>query len=195
MLAARLNRSPRDARSIRANLPEDLAELAMELLDRNPTARPNGFQVAQRVGLDPTLAASPRHVLGGAFVGRANEMRALREAFEAARAGKTVVALVHGPSGYGKTTLVRRFVSTLSLEREVVVLEGRCYERESVPFKALDDLVDALGRYLKTLPAVEAAALLPRDSRALVRLFPALGRLELMTSLPGRAAAKDPHVN
>ncbi len=193
MLAARLNRSPRDPRAIRADLPEDLAELAMALLDRNPTARPNGFQIAQRVGLDPTLAGSPRHVLGGTFVGRAREMQALRDAFEATLRGKTVVAHVHGPSGYGKTTLVRRFVSGLSLEREVVVLEGRCYERESVPFKAVDDLVDALGRYLKTLPAVEAAALLPRDSRALVRLFPALGRLELMTSLPGRAAARDPH--
>ncbi|HVJ17461.1 MAG TPA: AAA family ATPase [Polyangiaceae bacterium] len=193
MLAARLNRSPRDPAVIRPDLPRDLSELAMALLDRNPTARPNGFQVAQRVGLDPTVAGSPRHVLGGTFVGRSHEMQTLREAFEEARSGRTVVAHVHGPSGYGKTTLVRRFLSSLSLEREVVVLEGRCYERESVPFKALDDLVDALGRYLKTLPAVEAASLLPRDSRALVRLFPALGRLELMTSLPGRAAARDPH--
>lgn len=193
MLTARLNRSPRHPSSIRQDLPQDLSDLAMALLDRNPTARPNGFQIAQRVGLDPKLAGSPRHVLGGTFVGRAEQLRALREAFEAARSGKTVVAQVHGPSGYGKTTLVRRFLSSLSLEREVVVLEGRCHERESVPFKAVDDLVDALGRYLKTLPAVEAAALLPRDSRALVRLFPALGRLEFMTSLPGRAAAKDPH--
>ncbi len=193
MLAARLNRDPRDPATIVPDLPQDLAELSLALLDRNPTSRPSGFQIAQRVGLDPRQAESPRHVLGGTFVGRTHHLEELRSAFEATRAGKTVVAHVHGPSGYGKTTLVRRFLSSLSLEHEVVVLEGRCYERESVPFKAVDDLVDALGRYLKTLPAVEAAALLPRDSRALVRLFPALGRLALMTSLPGRAAAKDPH--
>lgn len=192
MLAARLNRDARDPTSFAPNLPLDLVELTMALLDRNPTTRPNGFQIARRVGLDPKFAESPRHVLGGTFVGRVDHLRTLREAFDAVRAGGTVVAHVHGPSGYGKTTLVKRFLSGLSLEREVVVLEGRCYERESVPFKALDDLVDALGRYLKTLPAVEAAALLPRDSRALVRLFPALGRLEFLTALPGRAAAKDP---
>ncbi len=192
MLAARLNRDPRDPRSINPNVPSDLADLAMALLNRNSTARPNGFQIAQLVGLDPTAADSPQHVLGGAFVGRSSELKALQDSFEQARAGKTVVAHVHGQSGYGKTTLVRRFLASVSMQREVVVLEGRCYERESMPFKALDDLVDALGRYLTTLPAIEAAALLPRDSRALVRLFPSLGRLDVMTSLPGRAAAKDP---
>jgi len=82
MLHARLNRTPRDPRTIRADLPEDLADLAMALLDRNPTARPNGLQVAQRVGLAPTAASSPRHVLGGTFVGRAAQLSALREAFK-----------------------------------------------------------------------------------------------------------------
>jgi tetratricopeptide (TPR) repeat protein len=192
MMAARLNRDPRPPQALCPEAPQDLGELCLALLHRNPTARPNGFQIAQRVGLDPTAADRPQHVLGGTFVGRTRELQQLSDAFDATRKGRTVVAHVFGPSGYGKTTLIRRFLAGLALEREVVVLEGRCYERESMPFKALDDLVDALGRYLAILPTIEAAALLPRDSRALVRLFPSLGRLDVMTSLPGRAAAKDP---
>jgi hypothetical protein len=121
MLAARLNRDVRDPRSLRADLP-DLAALALALLHRNPTARPNGFQIARLLDLDPQSADGPRHVLGGAFVGRTDQLSSLRQAFELARTGRTVVAHVHGPSGYGKTTLVRRFLSSLSLEHEVGAL-------------------------------------------------------------------------
>lgn len=193
MLRARQSRDPRDPRQILPGLPDDLCELAMQLLLREPLDRPSGFAIATRVGLTPSLAASPHHVSGGAFVGREREIIALHMAFEESRSGNTVVAHVHGGSGFGKTTVIKRFVSDLAMQDNVVVLEGRCYERESVPFKALDELVDSLGRYLSRLRPVEAAGLMPRDTRSLVRLFPALGRLEFMTDVAGRPASSDMH--
>ena len=55
---------------------------------------------------------------------------------------------VHGPSGIGKSALVRRFLDQLSASGDVVVLRGRCYEQESVPYKALDGVIDSLSHYL-----------------------------------------------
>ena len=99
--------------------------------------------------------------------------------------------LVRGPSGMGKSTLVRRFLQDLA-EREpaCVVLAGRCYERESMPYKALDSLIDALTQYLRALPAHEAEALLPRDVLTLARLFPVLKRVEAVS----RARRKGPEI-
>ncbi len=193
MLTARTTRRARDPRATTRGLPDDLCDLAMALLSTDPAERPTGHQIAQRVGLQCDAFESPRSVLGGTFVGRKQELASLHAAFEQTKAGRTVVAHVHGVSGVGKTTAIRRFLTDLALHDEVVTLEGRCYERETVPFKAMDDLVDALGRYLSRLRPVEAAGFMPRDARALVRLFPSLGRLEFMTSLPGRAPSNDPH--
>ena len=56
--------------------------------------------------------------------------------------GKPIVTFVHGPSGIGKTTLVEHFVAELRQGEGAVALKGRCYERETVPFKAFDNLIE-----------------------------------------------------
>ncbi len=67
-----------------------------------------------------------------------------------------------------------------------MILEGRCYERESVPYKAVDSLIDALSRHLSRLPRLEAAELMPRDVHAVVRLFPGSGRVDAIARAPRR---------
>ena len=68
------------------------------------------------------------------FVGRETELGVLREAFAACDTGASVTLLVEAESGMGKSALVEQFIAGLD-RREVIVLRGRCYERESVPYK------------------------------------------------------------
>ena len=56
-----------------------------------------------------------------------------------------------------------------------MVLEGRCYEQESVPFKALDSLIDSLTVSLGMLRDDIIHSVMPRDRLALTRVFPVLG--------------------
>src|SRR5690349_7935658 len=100
--------------------------------------------------------------------------------------GKAVAFYVQGPSGIGKTTLVRHFVETIQGDPAVLLLSGRCYERESVPYKALDGVVDSLSHYLKTLPGPQLSVLLPEGVSALTRLFPILLRIEAIGELRTR---------
>ena len=65
---------------------------------------------------------------------------------------------------------------------------GRCYEQESVRYKALDSLVDALSRHLAQLPPEEGpGTLLPADVALLAQMFPMLERVDEIHARAGRA--------
>ena len=59
-------------------------------------------------------------------------------------------------------------------------MSGRCYDRESVPFKALDALIGTLGSYLRSLSGADAALLMPDDIGVLAQVFPVLQRVEVV---------------
>ncbi len=169
-------------------MPEDLNALCVELLRRDPQARPSGEEVLRRLGAAsrdlPRLGTQRRP-----FVGREAQLAALGEAFAEVRRGRTVAVFVHGCSGVGKSALMRRFLEGLTEGDEAVVLAGRCYEQESVAYKALDTLIDALIRYLRRLSRRAADVLMPRDLPALARVFPVLRRVEAVAEAPQRAHA------
>jgi serine/threonine protein kinase len=166
-------------------VPADLNELCAALLRRRPEERPSSSEL-QRIFMTSSLPPAPANstsapagstTTGELFIGREPHLAALRAAFENVKAGKPSTVFVHGHSGMGKSALVRCFANELIKNQEAVVLRGRCYERESVPYKAFDDIVDALSRHMMRLPTEEASELLPRNVHALAHLFPVLRRV------------------
>ncbi len=168
---------------VQPDTPEDLSALCRDLLRRDPGQRPSGADVRRRlegISAAPVAVSAPATApVAPHFVGRHRHLAALRDAYQTMKGGRAVTVAVHGGSGMGKSALVRRFLEELkATNAEAVVLSGRCYERESVPYKALDSLVDALSQYLRRLPSAHAEGFLPHDILALVRLFPVLRQVE-----------------
>jgi hypothetical protein len=162
-------------------VPADLDELCASLLRFDPKLRPTEPEIARVLGVPRRNASIPSlisSVTSAPFVGRAVELAALHDAFAASRTQAATV-LVEGESGVGKSCLVLRFLRDVAVEEpRLVVLKGRCYEREAVPFKGFDGVVDALTSFLMHEP--EAARLLPTRPGPLTQVFPVLRRADVI---------------
>src|SRR5690606_16059041 len=109
------------------DVPEDLDRLCRGLLRRNPECRPTGPEILALLDGEPapvvSQAPAPRAMPAPSeiFLGRNEQLQALRAAFDEATSGKSITLLVHGLSGMGKTALVRDFANELiSGDRAVV---------------------------------------------------------------------------
>ena len=185
VIARKLAEAPLPPRTLCPELPSDLSDLCEALLAADPARRPGGREVLRRLGVPEREARQRGDEL---MVGREAHRQSLRAALDQVRRLKPASVFVEGQSGAGKSHLVRHFLAEARALPLAVVLSGRCYEDESVPYKAVDSLIDALARFLAGLRQHERIAFAPRDAGALGRLFPVLGQL---VGPPNRAEAPD----
>jgi len=159
--------------------PADLSDLCMSLIARAPQARAGAKEIETVLGHGQPSPTTPADLPGDKpLVGRQRELDELRAALGRVRPGGVTV-LLDGSSGVGKTSLVERFLGQAERENGAVVLRGRCYERERVPYQGIDSLIDDLCRLLNG-PEHVANELLPRQVASLVRLFPVMSRVPVI---------------
>ena len=186
-------RRPIQPREINPRAPQDLSDLCMNLLRRNPKNRPRGRDVVRALtaGRSPFFLPSPaKPTRETAFIGRELQLADLHDAFRRVLAGKGVSVYVRGESGMGKSTLVQTFLDELKQQQQdVLVLQGRCYQRESVPYKALDGVVDSLTRRLASMSRERVQPLIPPNAPALARVFPVI--LQVDAIFDERAAHRE----
>ncbi|MCB9565570.1 MAG: AAA family ATPase, partial [Kofleriaceae bacterium] len=94
------------------------------------------------------------------------------------------VVHVTGPSGIGKTALVRQFTRRARAEHGAWVLRGRCHERERIPYKGLDGVVEQLAAQLRGGADEVVHGRVPRWSAELVQLFPILATVPAIGARP-----------
>jgi tRNA A-37 threonylcarbamoyl transferase component Bud32/tetratricopeptide (TPR) repeat protein len=167
-------------KELNAAVPPELDALCVALLKTQPGERPEGADVLKALGAVVAPAPPP-----SMLVGREDELTTLERAFERTRTEGPRVVRVEGPPGIGKTALLKAFAQRMEAQG-AVVLAGRCHERETVPFKGVDPLVDALTRHLAAMPGDRVDGIRPRDASLLARMFPALNRVPAFRDAPPR---------
>lgn len=186
----------------RDDLPNDLAELVDGLILREPAERLNAEAIGERLQLDdetrthgstqgsrsshgtsdsgddenPDLDDYPEEEI--VLIGREKQLAQLDQAKRTFLKNRQPdFVWVTGLSGEGKSSLADKFLASFRRSGEALVLSGRCYDRESVPFKAVDVLTEALVSFLRSRSNDQVNIWLPQDIHMLARLFPTLRRV------------------
>jgi eukaryotic-like serine/threonine-protein kinase len=178
VMARKMTLTPLATSEFAEGIPRDLDDLCSGLLQIDPAKRLRTGAILRTLGSTMAIRSdAPGRRAAALLVGREVERQALSEAYGAARAGQAVTVRVSGAGGMGKSALVQSFVDDLLASGQTNVLCGRAYERESVPYKAIDGVVDALSQLLVGIDNGGGGFAIPRHAHALTRLFPVLRRV------------------
>jgi eukaryotic-like serine/threonine-protein kinase len=176
VLAAKTSVDPTPPASVSSGTPSGWSQFCMQLLSSDPASRPKAAEVLQWLGENEEPTGQSQ--FESDFFGRDAILRQLLDACECASAGIPVVVELTGESGFGKSRILDAFAEAAPRRYpDVFLLRGRCYENESLPFKALDALMDDLSHQLRYL-APHIDRLVPAEIGALARLFPVLERVD-----------------
>ena len=155
-------------------VPQDLASIADDCVQRDPALRPNVADVLRRLDIANFDAgrAERSRTRATHLIGRTRELRTLSSWIAETEPGTPQVIALHGPPGSGKTALL-----DLALDRaradNVFIAGGAVPIWESLPFNAIDVIVDSVARELRRVrnPAADDAI---SRAVAVTQIFPTL---------------------
>jgi len=188
---------PRSDPRIARHLNSELGALCLSLLATKPDERPPLRTVLEALEL---TSASPASTLSHApppldsmFAGREAELVTLDDAFGRTQHGRAAIVLIDGQSGVGKTALVNEALRRIRrASPDTLVLRGRCYENEQVPYKAFDGAIDALAKALRKRGTASCERILPNKAALLAQVFPVLGSVSSISDATKRGLPAEP---
>jgi hypothetical protein len=195
VLAAKQVGDPEPPTGLGPGLPRAMSDLCLSLLSRRPEARASSRDVYAVVSRSesPVAEAVGRGAEVTGFVGREDVLASMIRAYDDA-ASEPLVFVIEGESGVGKTALMDEFCRRLGDSGSpALVCRGRCSERESVPFKALDGIAESVAEQLRTLldadgRGTSSARTVAMAAEAAALAFPVLNQGIEATALVGSSA-------
>ena len=180
ILSRKQRTDPRPPSTLVDGVPADLDQLTMDLLKRDPAARPSGRDVVARLSRPPASV----QVGVARFVGREKELREVSSLWRRVKeAGRPAILRVEGPPGIGRTRFMREVVKRVR-QRGGTPLKARCYPWERIPLRAIDGLIDNLTRLLQRAPPQVLRELALEPLQHLAAMFPTLERVETLDIVP-----------
>ncbi len=169
--------------------PATWAERIDALLREEPRNRPTLATLVDVVGGTTGRSVSlPRTVLPqpDLFVGQRAVMDQLREyARRVTDEEQMHLVLLQGAQGCGKSTVVEEAAHWLS-RRGWLVISGRCFHRESVPYQGWHEIAARIARMIEALPPLHREHL--EEARRIAgRIFPVIA--------PGGAPVEDERIS
>ncbi len=162
--------------------PPWLSQVVAQLLEHEPEKRPTIGKLLKLLSQSEQQPLTDRRQ--GVFIGRVTQLDSLHQSLTLARERASRLVVVRGPSGIGKTALTSCFLDQVrSRDPSVLVLYGRCYERETVPYKGVDMAIDRLASVLEAWPEAKRRLVLESSVELAGEIFPRL-KLALGSTQP-----------
>jgi serine/threonine protein kinase len=178
--------------SLVEGIPSDLCELCVHLLQRDPKQRPDAQEILKVLtGSSESESHAGWSEQRLPFVGREQMLRSLEDVTRQVREGRPAIVRMHGRSGAGKSSIVKRFLDSSRSDKDIV-LQGRCYEQESVPYKALDGIMDSLSMALSQMNPARRKKYLSSNALELARVFEVLQRIPELAADADRLPISEP---
>lgn len=199
LLAAKATEDPPPPSTVATDVPEDLERLCLQLLARDVRQRAGAddlrrvFHVPRRPRAR-ALTAEPMARGSGSIapvpvVGRGHEVELMLGDLTRTRTGGFQCRMVVGSSGVGKSALADAFSRRAASGS--IVLHGRCLDREAIPFRAVDEMIDALSSHLAMLPTSELARVRSQITTPLGPLLEMFPVLRVLAARPDEVPALD----
>ncbi|HFE45476.1 MAG TPA: hypothetical protein ENJ18_08275 [Nannocystis exedens] len=201
MLLLKETQAPTHPRLLARGIPADLGDLCVDLLAPDPADRPDEATILRRTaaaawirgGATPSTGKPrPRRRKSSTF-GLTLPLNQLRRAYLKNPEGLRIARVV-AASGQGKSRLVAHFLEQVRRETEgqkPLILRTRCNPGDAVPAQAIDALVDGLARHLRLLNRNDLCSILPKETDAIVRVFPVLSQVPALAGRAHAAPARD----
>ena len=180
---------PPPPRSVARGVPDDLNDLCLALLRRDPEARPAADEILHRLGGAPAAPAAREAAEPSRFVGRAPRAPPPHPGPRATRGAATPCSrscrAARGWARARSSSASSTTSAATSWCSRAAATSGRvCRTRRSTASST------ASRRTSSSSPHAEVRGLLPRDAGALARLFPVLRRID---GIPRDEGVRDDH--